>query len=187
MRVSANGAFAYVDYIVALSWGYRKEALIYSCFERSEIALRGFTANVSLSGAVLYMENEKKEMVAFPKTEVESYHTKMMRGKEPVNHSLSISKVVNSKYILTTEEKKYEDIYNFLMSNFDYPLLPEWTPYFTEAGAEQISPAEVEVYGRMPDWTKNLVVYEISLTDNVLRELVSAGLREGRIRIAAQP
>lgn len=187
MRVSANGAFAYVDYIVALSWGYRKEALIYSCFERSEIALRGFTANVSLSGAVLYMENEKKEMVTFPKTEVESYHTKMMRGKEPVNHSLSISKVVNGKYILTTEEKKYEDIYNFLMSNFDYPLLPEWTPYFTEAGAEQISPAEVEVYGRMPDWAKNLVVYEMSLTDNVLRELVSAGLREGRIRIAAQP
>lgn len=37
MRVSANGAFAYVDYILALSWGYRKEALIYSCFERSEM------------------------------------------------------------------------------------------------------------------------------------------------------
>lgn len=67
MRVSANGAFAYVDYILALSWGYRKEALIYSCFERSEIALRGFTANISLSGAMLYLENEKKRWLYFRK------------------------------------------------------------------------------------------------------------------------
>lgn len=90
MRVSANGAFAYVDYIVALSMGYRKEALIYSCFERSEIALRGFTANISLSGTILYLEDDRKDMVYFPETKVESYHTKMMRGKEPINHSLSI-------------------------------------------------------------------------------------------------
>lgn len=187
MRVSANGAFAYVDYIVALSWEYRKEALIYSCFERSEILLRGFTANISLGGSALYLENDRKEMVMFPKTEVESYHTKMMRGREPVNHSLSISKEVNSKYILTTEENRHTDIYNWLMSAFDYPLLPEWVPYLMEAGLEQITPVEVAVYGRRPDWTENLKVYEVFMTESVLQELVSSGLRDGKIQIASKP
>lgn len=187
MRVSANGAFAYVDYILALSWGYRKEALIYSCFERSEIALRGFTANISLSGAMLYLENEKKEMVIFPETEVTSYHTKMMRGREPVNHSLSISREVSKKYILTTEENRQADIYNWLMSNFNYPLLPDWVPYFMEAGAGEIKPVETEVYGHRPDWTENIIAYEVSMTEQVLQELVSVGLREGKIRIASKP
>lgn len=92
MRISVNGAFAYVDYIVALTWGYRKEALIYSCFERSEIVLRSFSANISLASSALYLEDDRQEMVMFPKTEVDSYHTKLMRGREPVNHALSISK-----------------------------------------------------------------------------------------------
>ena len=186
MRVSANGAFAYVDYVIALSWGYRKEALIYSCFERSEITLRGFTANISLGATMLYLENGNKDMVMFPEIEVESYHTKMLRGKEPVNHSLSISRKINEKYILTEEKNKHTDIYNWLMSNFDYPLLPEWIPYFMEAGAEQIRSVEVEVYGRKPDWAERLVVFDMSVTESGLRKMVSEGLKDGKIQIASR-
>lgn len=187
MRVSVNGAFAYVDYIVALSWGYRKEALIYSCFERSEMVLRSFSANLSLSSSALYLEDDRKDMVMFPRTDVDSYHTTLIRGKEPVNHALSISKAVNNKYILTTQEHVHTDIYNWLMSNFDYPLLPEWIPYLMEAGAESMQPVETVVYGRKPDWTESLLAFEVSLTDCVLQELVSCGLRDGKISIASQP
>ena len=56
MRISANGAFAHVEYVFAAIKGYKKIALIYSCFERSEIALRGFTANISIGNVNLYPE-----------------------------------------------------------------------------------------------------------------------------------
>ena len=187
MRISVNGAFAYVDYIVALTWGYRKEALIYSCFERSEIVLRSFSANISLASSALYLEDDRQEMVMFPKTEVDSYHTKLMRGREPVNHALSISKEISSRYILTTQDNVHTDIYNWLMSKFDYPLLPEWVPFLMEAGMEMIKPVEVAVYGRRPEWTEKLLVYEISMADYELQELVSSGLRGRKIHIALRP
>ena len=58
MRISANGAFAHVEYVFAAIKGYKKIALIYSCFERSEIALRGFTANISIGNVNLYPEQD---------------------------------------------------------------------------------------------------------------------------------
>lgn len=190
MRVSVNGAFVYVDYIIALVWGRgRREALLYSCFERSEMALRGFTANISLNNAVLYVDDGKdgRGNVYFPKTEVTSYHTKLIRGKEPINHSISISVSINKKYLLTSDKTRDKDIYNWLMVNFDYPLLKEWVPYLLEEGKERIKPVETEVYGDRPEWAANLLAYEVSLTEDGLAEMISNGLKSRRIKIAGKP
>ena len=52
MRISANSAFAYVDYVISLRHSEsRKEPVIYSCYNRSEMELRSFGANISLGDA----------------------------------------------------------------------------------------------------------------------------------------
>lgn len=190
MRVSANSAFAYVDYVVALKWGaIRREALVYSCYSRSEMELRSFGANISLGNALLYPEEtaQGSNITVFPKMRMETYHTKLARGKEPLFHSVSLSTAVGEKYILTTEERRNRDIYNWLMNSFDLPLLQEWIPYLLTAGKEQIKEVETVVYGRMQEWMREMVVYEVSLTEAILQELVANGLRNHEIFIARKP
>lgn len=188
MRISANGAFAYVDYVFAAIKGYRKEALVYSCFERSEIALRGFTANIGIGNVNLYPEQDTVgDITIFPKTQTNNYHTKLMKGKEPINHAICISDTLNETYIVTSEQTQDKDIYNWLMNHFDLPLLIEWIPYLREAGQEYISRIETEVYGNAPEWIKNALVYEMSITDAVLQELVTNGLRNRKIMISEKP
>ena len=120
MRISANSAFAYVDYVIALKWGsMRKEAIVYSCYSRSEIELRSFTANLGFGNAVLYPEEDGGgDIIMFPRMDADSYRTRMLRGKEPVSHSVSLSKEVGNRYLVTVQEKRQRDIYNWLMTNF---------------------------------------------------------------------
>ena len=188
MRISANGAFAYVEYVFAVIKGCRKVALVYSCFERSEIALRGFTANISIGNVNLYPDQDAGgDITIFPSTQTSNYHTKLMKGKEPVNHALCISDALNETYIVTSEQTQDMDIYNWLMNHFDLPLLTDWIPYLREAGNEYMSRIETQVYGDAPEWTQNALVYEMSMTEAVLQELMANGLRNHRIKITDKP
>ncbi len=188
MRISANSAFAYVDYVIALKWGsMRKEAIVYSCYSRSEIELRSFTANLGFGNAVLYPEEDGGgDIIMFPRMDADSYRTRMLRGKEPVSHSVSLSKEVGNRYLVTVQEKRQRDIYNWLMTNFDLPLLEAWIPYLLDAGKELLRKTETVVYGQAPDWAAGLEVYDVSLTEEGLQELVANGLKSGKIQISAQ-
>lgn len=185
MRISVNSAFAYVDYVIALKWGsMRKEALVYSCYNRSEIELRSFTANLGLGNAVLYPEEgDGNDITMFPRMDADSYRMRMLRGKEPVSHSVSLSKDIGSRYLVTVSARRCRDVYSWLMTNFDLPLLEEWVPYLLAAGKEMIRQTETVIYGQAPDWTQGLEVYDVSLTEEGLQELVSNGLRNGKIEI----
>ncbi len=190
MRISANSAFAYVDYVISLRHSEsRKEPVIYSCYNRSEMELRSFGANISLGDARLYPEesDQNNDIVVFPKMKMTTYHTKLLKGKEPFYHSVSISSEIGRKYILTTKERQEKDIYNWLMSNFDLPLLETWIPYLLQEGKEQLTEVEVKVYGNSQKWMAGLLAYEVSLTGEVLQELVANGLRKHEIFITKIP
>lgn len=188
MRISANGAFAYVDYVIALKWGeIKKEAIVYSCYSRSEIEMRSFAANIGFGNTVLYSDGDSgNSLTIFPKMDVDSYRTRVMRGKEPVFHSVSLSKKVGKRFLVTVPEKRQRDVYNWLMTNFDLPLLEEWIPYLIDAGRDMISRTEAVIYGQTPDWAAGLEVYEVSLTEEGLQELVANGLKSRRIKISKQ-
>lgn len=185
MRVSVNGAFAYVEFILAACVNEVKEALIYSCFDRSEIALRSFTANISLDSANLYLEDKERQNIhRLPRTQTRNYHVKLMKGKEPVNHAICIAETVNERYLITNRENKERDIYNWLMNHFDLPLLKDWIPYFCVAGSEQIKEISVEVYGKKKKWMEGIMIFEMSMTDEILRNLITKGLQCRQIKIA---
>lgn len=187
MRISANSAFAYVDYVIALQLGYRRwKGVLYSCYNRSEIELRSFTANISLGPATLYLESKEQgeDFLRFPPMDVSAYHTKLFRGKEPISHSICVSREVGTKFLLTTKERRDRDIYNWLMTNFDLPLLIDWIPYLLIAGREQIREVKPFVFGRKTEQLEELVAYEVSLTGDQLQEIVAYGLKNHKIHIA---
>lgn len=190
MRISANSAFAYVDYVVSLRRNAaRREPLLYSCYNRSEIELRSFGANISLGDARLYMEEEKygNSIIVFPKMPMDTYHIKLSRGKEPLYHSVSMSRQIGEKYILTTQKRREKDIYNWLMTNYDLPLLESWISYLLQEGKELIKEVEIEVFGNQQEWMQDLVAYEVSLTGEMLQEIVSNGLKKQEIFITKTP
>lgn len=186
MRISANSAFAYVDYIISLRWSAAKrEAVVYSCYSRSEMELRSFGANISLGDARVYPEESEQnnDMIVFPRMMMDTYHTKVSKRKEPLHHCVSMSRKIGENYILTTKKRREKDIYNWLMTTFNLPLLEGWVSYLLQAGEELIKEVKVEVYGRELEWMQELIAYEVSLTEEMLQELVANGLQKHEIYI----
>lgn len=189
MKLSANGVFVHLDYALAAVSNLKKEILIYSCFERSEISVRGFMANVGMIESNMYENNVDgtSKVVKFAKVETINHYTKLMHGREPISHGVCVSKKINAQYILTTEKDCELDIYNMLMANFTLPLLREWMPYLLKAAAEHLVKNEVQIYGRVPPELEGTVVFENFLDETILSELVSEGLRNKEICISPHP
>lgn len=188
MKLSANGIFVHLDYALAVVSKLKKEILIYSCFERSEISVRGYMANVGMVESSLYQDagGGTSKVLMFPKAETVNHYTKLTNGRESLSHGVCISRKINSQYIVTTEQDYEQDIYNLLMNHFSLPLLPEWIPYLLEAGVEHLLKCEAVIYGRVPQGLEGAVVYENLMDETILRELVSEGLRSKKIYISKQ-
>lgn len=188
MKLSANGVFVHLDYAIAVISNLKKEILLFSCFDRSEISVRGFMANVSIIDSYLYRDTDKggSDAIMFPKVETVNHYSRLTNGREPISQGVCISSDINTKYILTTEKDCHTDMYNCLMSNFSLPLLKEWIPYLLEAGAEQIVKKEAIIYGRVPPELEGLLIYENLIDEVILRELVTEGLKSKKIYISRQ-
>lgn len=79
-------------------------------------------------------------------------------GRDRITVGIGVNeKLINSSYLITSEESVYTDLYNYLLSNCDFPLLYEWMPYiFDEL---QIVPGENASSALK-------ICYEPVLTDN---------------------
>lgn len=188
MRLSANGVFVHLDYMLVAVTKLKKEVLIYSCFERSEISVRGYMANVGMVETDLYQDvgDGTSKVIRFPQVNTVNHYMKLMNGRDPISHGVCISKKVNNQYIVTTKADCEQDLYNMLMTNFTLPLMREWMPYLLEAGAEHLVKSEAQIFGRVTPELEEAVIYENLIDETILMELVSEGLRSKKIFILEQ-
>lgn len=127
---------------------------------------------------------------------------KVMMGRSSFYKATIINKNIGKKYLLTDNDSQYEDIYQFLLSNFDLPLVKEWVNeivdklvregnitygYGMETGysydESSVSFKRGDNYINIP--MKDLVMYDFShLDEGTLEETVSSLIRNGRIKVA---
>lgn len=122
-------------------------------------------------------------------------------GHDKFVYCETINKALKGRWVLTNEENKLEDCYQFLMNNFKMPLLREWVPYILNKGAEYH-----EEYGRMVQEPhlrifksydnvkvplhenmvslEDLILIDFStMNEKGLQDIVSCGLKNGEITI----
>ena len=187
--ISAGVLECYCD---ALVIGAQNEPIFVSFFDRSAQAVRALGAALVLEGKVSFQGRGYVNDSLF-----DVIYSQIVRGKEKFTHGIALAKGVKDKYLITTEERMEEDLYNFLMQTQDLPLLREWMHEIKDAlfrhGILYVT-VNNRMYGNTEHWIRidgeekvrlqDLKFYTSLITEEKLKGIISDLLRKKRIRIA---
>jgi SNF2 family DNA or RNA helicase len=191
-RIVAGGSIVHLDFIL-LSCG--NEAGVVSYFDRSLSSVKSFGAMLTLGNRF-----DTEERSVCTSGAYETFIQPVFFGKEKFYHALSIAKGCGTELFMYTKENRGRQFYDFLMKNFDLPLMAEWGEtlfsYFYEKGdvsdGTKILRGAFSVTEEIPYREKMIPLRELELsivgiTDESLKEGVSELLQSGRIRITDEP
>lgn len=191
-RIIAGGSIVHLDFIL-LSKG--NDAGVVSYFDRSLSSVKSFGAMLTLGNVLDTGERNVKT-----DGEYETFIQPVFFGKEKFYHALSVAKDCGTKLFMYTKENRGRQFYDFLMQNFDLPLMAEWGEtlfsYFYEKGdvsdGTKLVRGDFSVTEEIPYHEKMIPLREIELsvvmiTDESLKEGVSELLQSGRIHITDEP
>lgn len=121
-RIVAGGSIVHLDFIL-LSCG--NEAGVVSYFDRSLSSVKSFGAMLTLGNRL-----DTEECSVCTTGAYETFIQPVFFGKEKFYHALSIAKGCGTELLMYTKENRGRQFYDFLMKNFDLPLMAEWAKLF---------------------------------------------------------
>lgn len=192
-----GGAFsqAYLEY--ALVSGY--ELIACSFFDRSNQTVKSVASAVTGGGSVRLINEDGSEQRASAGygAGADSYISPMRLGKERVSHALCVSRKVNKDGVLTTKERKNQDVYNFLMAKYTLPLLPEWVPAILEVCQSRydnplrvVTSCEGDLYfplGNKKENIKDLIWIPLNFREEFFEQKISELFEQKKICISKNP
>lgn len=147
LQIAAGNIIAYLSYCIAIN----NELIILSDFHKSSLAINGISACLSLGNEPVRILEDGRVDASFnmSKAGMESYSFRTRIGWETIYQGASISNKIGRDYIFVRKERAKEDLYAFLMNNFEYPLLREWCGYLLARSIElgYMERVEADVYG----------------------------------------
>ena len=199
-RIESGYTTAYLEYALYVTWGYSKELVCCSVFDRSMQNVKSVCAGIA-SGGLLKLDGRRMPSMAynFNGPAGDSYTTPVQVGKTRVCTGVVLSRENGRTICLTTRERLHKDFYSFLMNSFELPLLPEWSPVIygrLKADRRLWDETSIEAESQREHYfplgaerveLKELVAVKVSLNEQQLEETVSDLLRKGKIHIAAKP
>lgn len=203
-KVCGRYANVFLEYGI-WSDGVSPELIAISVFDRSTQAVKSVNSGIC-SGMDVHIESKGSNFHyhGFGYTNAASQGTSFVAplkiGKERVCHGLCLSNQIGKTIILTTKGRMYDDLYNYLMVNYELPLLRDWMPALYQqflkrknvsAGITVVTANQDMEYffplGNESVSVKELIVLKISLTEVLLENLVSDMLKNKEICISPNP
>ena len=183
LQIAAGNIIAYLSYCIAIN----NELIILSDFHKSSLAINGISACLSLGNEPVRILEDGRVDASFnmSKAGMESYSFRTRIGWETIYQGASISNKIGRDYIFVRKERAKEDLYAFLMNNFEYPLLREWCGYLLARSIElgYMERVEADVYGST-DLIEAYDIYICRMGDEDFAALISEGLARRNICIA---
>lgn len=188
---------AALDYCVACG----TTPLLVSYFDRSLITVKAIGASFSSKHAGFELLGNSYGRSHLYRGDCEyEYYTAQVDGYDPFYQGLVVNKELHNKYLITTPSHEKEDFYTFLMRNYDLPLMREWKDVLWKRMRDHgrltddsslFAPDEDERIIPLPDGRKvnlkDIMVYQITLTQEELDNEVSALLRTNAIKVCDTP
>lgn len=195
--IEIQGIAAYLDFmLVALS----EQPVVLSFFDRSQQVVRSIGAGLN------YGKHVTVRKTSYPKNNFymrdcsgyDVYVAPVIYGKERYYHGLAISKDLNDRYLISTDDKIEEHFFDFLMKNYELPLLKEWSEpirkyCISEKHVEQhLRPVVLGKHsvsydfplGKSRFMLKDLRLLSCDMSEKNLEQIVSELLRNKRICIS---
>lgn len=191
MKASISGISLEVDFIVK----NRADQVLMLGMMQSSLQ------KVNMAAALCGMDTFRIGCYEAYSTKGNEYHylkTKMGGGYSGFYYGLVVNKDIGKKYILSTQKHIQDDYYNYLMGKFKYPLMEEWKEYlYTESMRQNVisylsnnrtvkaenRDREISI-GDRKVLLRELELFEITISENMLRMIISEGLKNRRICIS---
>jgi hypothetical protein len=178
-----------------LDWS-EKRVIACSFFHRSKQLCRAIKAQISVGTAIRF----GYRMYTTKGQKYGAIYKPVSMKRDGFTLTTVYSQEINTRYIVTSVEDQYEDIYNFLMWNSKLPLLREWTEPIVDmlldkgnirrlynAATEYGESVGIDLNGRVMR-AGDIIVYDFNeVGDPILREVVSRLIEMGRISVANTP
>ena len=186
-QLMAGTSEAYLDFLIA---DKSNMPLVVSYFERSSQIVRSIGAALTMDGRFNYRHRVYRNEHKF-----KANYTTIQRGKEKFTHGMALAENFEKEYLMTTKEDLHQDLYYFLMNEYDLPLLEWWMPVLFDEMEEKnliSSLGKSCFYGNLDRTIRkgdkqvaisDLQIYRISLTEEWLKKLISSLFKKGLIWI----
>ena len=177
-QLMAGTSEAYLDFLIA---DKSNMPLVVSYFERSSQIVRSIGAALTMDGRFNYRHRVYRNEHKF-----KANYTTIQRGKEKFTHGMALAENFEKEYLMTTKEDLHQDLYYFLMNEYDLPLLEWWMPVLFDEMEEKnliSSLGKSCFYGNLDRTIRkgdkqvaisDLKIYRISLTEEWLKKLISS-------------
>ena len=189
IKMQICGLTVFGDYIVRCNG----VVILTSFFDRAKNKVKACSA----------MMGKEKVVFSYRRFETKGSRYKtifkpIILGRDRFIYTTCINWEVGNRFLITTEEDKGGDIYSYLMENYELPLKKEWSlqilqecidkmlvvsDVFIEGNSERMVPVHGKKYP-----LSSLRIYDFSgLTENLLEDMVSEMLRNGKISFSPLP
>lgn len=119
----------YMDYSIC----YGDKVAVLAVYERSQQMVQSFCAKISIND--ISFEHQGKKF--FCNGKYKAYSTPVNCGKEKIYHAVLMSEQIGKELFITTAENRSVDFYNYLMENYELPLLQRWGAELFDSGIEK--------------------------------------------------
>ena len=192
LNVTMDDLACYGDFIIHV----HNHVLVAGLFDKSRVKARAlgckFGYQVLNVGSLKYATRDSKYHVDYAKMN-------LCRGRDNFYYVLATNVDVGSKYLITTSEHLYNDLYDVLMTQFKLPLLKQWMPILLDEAIRTRYVSHPDYCIRANDYNqtfflhgqnvklRDLLVYDLyALDDEHLKSLVSTLLRDKKIWITKE-
>lgn len=182
---------AYLDFFLSGPVG---ETLVLSFFGRSMQEIRSVGAHLVLEGEFYYRNRRYSNPAKF-----KVFYSTITRGKEKLSHGIAVATDIKKEYLINVRERLYSNLYSFLMTRFNLPLLEWWMPEIYQAMVKRYyigTSSQAGLIGNRERTIRlhseefrldELEIYRIAINEEQLKNIVSGLLKKKRIWITQTP
>ena len=195
--IEIAGVKAHLDYLLAADIN---NVAIISYYERSLSTLKSIGGALNFSERLTIYDNSMHSIKRLQTvgSGFNTYIQPVIVGKEKFFHAISISNDVNKGILILNKEDEANDYYNYLMKEFNLPLLREWGSHLLEHSKKQrylhkdVGASLIKGQNSITDTMylnnkavaiKSVNAYTVSLNEELLSEQVSYLLKNKYLHI----
>lgn len=178
-----------------------EKPLLVSFFDRSLVTIKAIGAGFNTRRVSFRLTGAGCGAESFYTEDSYDFYCSRIEGYDPFYCGLVVNKELHEKNLITTRGRETEDFYSYLMRNYDLPLMKEWSGVLwkwarssvcqEQNGVLYTANPEKDRIVPLPDGRKislrDLEVYHIELTPEVLENAVSTLLKTDAVKITGIP
>lgn len=193
MKAKVAGIEVALDYLIK-TWD---DHVLMAAYYHSSVSKINCVGSLFGMESMQVIERYRNRWFDTKKSDYRYFKTRAGSAFNGFYYGVVVDKTVGKDYILSTKEYIADDFYQYLMNNYPLPLMEKWKDYLLEESLYQqvvtyhdscqvvvASDLDKEIYAGRKIKLADVCVYSIGISEELLKTIVSNGLKNKIICIS---